>query len=258
MPHWIKPVEAFFLSERRAMENPSLRVNKTLLKTAKIFPCPKDDLKLVTHSSCKQCDILDNCPTARLRVTDISWCLPHDAQRKVYDIWIPSQLQLDVEKSDRWIMWHRIVRLLKPDWKMLDLGCGTGRFAKVLELMDFKGRYVGIDWSRERIKEARKYVPTRNYRFLVGDIFNSKLRPHMARFDAVLLLEVIQQVTSVKMIDDFFRNFPNGPVVIFTQAQISTHKAFFDVNNLKKLGLEIDYYEKFNGIGFDLFRARRK
>lgn len=238
-----------------------VKTNEKLRRISKIYPCPKLYLKPVTPVTCEQCEIVDSCPTPRLTASALAQILPHDVQHQIYDIWTPEQLQLDVERSNRRIMWARVGNLLKPDWKLLDLGCGTGRFAKVLEMMRFKGKYVGIDWSRERIKEAKKYVPAQNYKFLVGDIFNPKLYKKMASFDAVLLLEFLQVVKSQKLINDFFHEFPKGgtPIMIFTTPRIPSFLSVrLKINSLRTLGYEIDFFEKFDGAGFNLYRAKRK
>jgi len=43
---------------------------------------------------------------------------------------------------------------IKPRMKILDLGCGEGRWAKVLEDKNIK--YVGVDFSKELIAKAKK------------------------------------------------------------------------------------------------------
>lgn len=48
---------------------------------------------------------------------------------------------------------------LLPHHRVLDIGCGAGRFAVALaQYLDEKGSYVGIDVDRHSIHLCRRYI----------------------------------------------------------------------------------------------------
>jgi len=76
---------------------------------------------------------------------------------------------------------------LKPDERVLDVGCGMGR--KTIPLMDYlspRGQYVGLDvnpdgvrWCRSRISQTHS-----NFRFLEIDVKNRRYNPEGAAEDS--------------------------------------------------------------------------
>jgi len=70
--------------------------------------------------------------------------------------------------------------------KILDLGCGNGRFSQYLQKTD----YTGIDFSEEMIKEARKRFPKK--KFLVGNALQLPFEKEI--FDKIYSIAVIHQI----------------------------------------------------------------
>jgi ubiquinone/menaquinone biosynthesis C-methylase UbiE len=70
---------------------------------------------------------------------------------------------------------------LRPDEKILDIGCGTGRMAiPLLRYLDRSGSYVGFDVSRKAIRWCQDHIGSRDQRFvfLYTDIYNKEYNPH--------------------------------------------------------------------------------
>ncbi len=63
------------------------------------------------------------------------------------------------EVRDDWELWEHLIKRLRisPTEKLLDLGTQTGHLPRlVARRRGFKGHVVGIDWSEEMIREARR------------------------------------------------------------------------------------------------------
>src|ERR671935_128902 len=51
---------------------------------------------------------------------------------------------------------------LEPHHRVLDLGCGVGRFAVALsEYLDERGRYIGLDTAQESIRLCNRWIASR-------------------------------------------------------------------------------------------------
>ena len=106
-----------------------------------------------------------------------------------------------------WPGWRRVVETAmvqtpaagaRPPLRVLDLGCGNGRFALFLERNpEFAGHrlfgYDGIDLSEELIEHARSACAGRRHiRFQIDDIENCLL--HDATYDLVALFGVLHHL----------------------------------------------------------------
>jgi SAM-dependent methyltransferase len=83
-------------------------------------------------------------------------------------------------------------RLPSPPRRVLDLGTGTGKAARVLASRFPEAEVVGVDLSPAMIEEARKVLPTElsgRVRFEVADA--SRLPFEDGAFDLVVLLNMI-------------------------------------------------------------------
>jgi SAM-dependent methyltransferase len=72
-------------------------------------------------------------------------------------------------------------RGLKPHHRVLDLGCGVGRFAVAFAAFaDDRASYDGLDASAESIATCNTYIARHleRFRFHVADVFNAAYRPN--------------------------------------------------------------------------------
>jgi SAM-dependent methyltransferase len=87
-----------------------------------------------------------------------------------------------------------------------DLGCGQGNFTSVMADKRQKTEvYIGVDQNLGQIQVARKAYP--GWRFVYGDFQDPKVRQEYERFEAYLLLGVLDG-----MADDlgFLESIPSG------------------------------------------------
>lgn len=124
-----------------------------------------------------------------------------------------SRVKLPLEESP-WRDVYEIAASLLPapdnHPNIADLGCGTGRFAKLLFNRGYE-KYWGIDFSEARIKEARQYVP--QFDFSVGNLLSEKIHAKFAEFNVFVILEVLEHINSDC---DLLSKIPEGKPVIFS------------------------------------------
>jgi SAM-dependent methyltransferase len=102
-----------------------------------------------------------------------------------------------------WSGWGEILdrlgELLPDPPRVLDVGCGNGRFARFLEdRLGGKFDYCGVDESPLALTEARKRLPSRE--FIEHDFLESTAPPSLSgrRFDLIALFGVLHHVPGRK------------------------------------------------------------
>ena len=82
--------------------------------------------------------------------------------------------------------------------KLLDAGCGIGKYFNL-----FKGKLYGIDYSKNRVEEARKV--NKKVNFKVGDI--SALPYKSSFFDFVISIDAVQHIESKRKRKEAIKEF---------------------------------------------------
>ncbi len=82
---------------------------------------------------------------------------------------------------------------LKSGDQLLDLGCGNGR---LLTGIKNNVEYIGIDFSKTLLKNARHIHPER--KFIYGDITKSKVWKGLPKFDAIFCIAVLHHISERK------------------------------------------------------------
>ncbi|MDR3154761.1 MAG: class I SAM-dependent methyltransferase [Deltaproteobacteria bacterium] len=93
-----------------------------------------------------------------------------------------------------------------------DLGCGCGNFTGVMAERGQKQEvYLGVDMSHDRIKVAKAAYP--GWKFIYGDFTDPKVRQEYERYEAYLLLNVLDVIE-----DDlgFLETVPQGKPLLFS------------------------------------------
>lgn len=102
---------------------------------------------------------------------------------------------------------------LIPEEKILDLGCGNGRFFEFFQ--EKKIDYFGVDFSEKLIKIAKKKYP--QAKFQVADAFNLPFPSHY--FDKVYSLSVFHHIPSEELRLQFLKEIkrvlkPKGILIL--------------------------------------------
>ncbi len=136
-----------------------------------------------------------------------------------------------------------VLKLLKKNYKVLDLGCGTGYGTSLLAA---KAKLVvGVDISREAIDFCNKKYQGWNIKFKIGDI--QKLNYPDKYFDIICSFEVIEHLKNHTTFLDETRRVmkPSGSFVMSTpnkivhspdgKIQSKYHFREYTYNDLEKL-----------------------
>ena len=127
------------------------------------------------------------------------------------------------EKSLYFPLWKTVLECLKPEWKILDIGCGPGQFSRLCA--DVGHPYVGLDFSEEAIKLARARVPEAEFHLVNVEL--DRLRIKEGNYDVITFIEFLEHVE-----DDLgiLQSVPPGKNVILSVPNYGgmEHVRFFD------------------------------
>lgn len=135
-------------------------------------------------------------------------------------------LQVRLKKQEEII--QEIISKFKPQ-SILEIGCGSGRFTKIIsELTEFE-KYVAIDISQGQIDSARKNVRNEKIDFLCTKVQELDINQ---KFDLVFSSEVLMHI-----------NFEDIDSVIKKMVSLSNNKIItVDWFDSKKIGEEAGEY----------------
>ena len=95
-----------------------------------------------------------------------------------------------------WPEFENFLQYIKPEMRVLDLGCGNGRLYELLK--DIGINYTGIDNSARLIQLAQeRWEKEPKLLFKVGDVLS--LEEPTNNYDSVLLIAVLQHIPSKQL-----------------------------------------------------------
>lgn len=92
-------------------------------------------------------------------------------------------------------------KFIKPNFKILDIGCGNGRLAKIIK----NSNYIGIDNSEKLLKIAKNKFP--KHKFIFSDALN--LPKNLKKFNIIFSLSVLHHIPGEKNQQKFINNIYN-------------------------------------------------
>lgn len=144
------------------------------------------------------------------------------------------EYHISYKESNYFPLWKKIQTYIRQDWKILELGCGSGQLAHYLYDCGIT-TYKGIDISAKAIEFARK-KNLNGFDFFKQDIYKTTLFSEFD-YDAIIATEVLEHLK-----DDLFvlRNLQKGKIIIASLPTFDykSHYRYFE--NKKSV---IDRYE---------------
>lgn len=95
-----------------------------------------------------------------------------------------------VWETDMWIVDVVKRRMPEVEGKVLDVGCGTGRFSRLFE----DNQYLGVDTEPKMIERAKELYP--NKAFQIGDAYNLEFSDD--KYDLVLCNAVLHHIPEIE------------------------------------------------------------
>lgn len=108
-----------------------------------------------------------------------------------YNTYKEKQQKIGVNIRHRTILKNLKAIGLKPNSKVIEVGCGIGTVSGLIIKNIPQGKFTGVDISSESIEMAKKLYPAKNAEFLVSDMSNFT---HGEKFDFVVLPDVLEHI----------------------------------------------------------------
>jgi SAM-dependent methyltransferase len=139
--------------------------------------------------------------------------------------------EFDATRQKAWDGWLQLlpeIWKLPQDGRVLDLGCGNGRFGEFLAEYRPDLKYVGFDQDPHLLKRARQLVPKGN--FLEGDILSKiDLGQIEGKFDLITAIAVLHHLPSFEKRQQVLKNLAtklsSQGLMIFTAWQFLSIEA---------------------------------
>ncbi len=128
--------------------------------------------------------------------------------REVYAKYLIDKTKKDYNKialdfsNTRQSFWNDslfLLKYIKKNEKLLDLGCGNGRLYKMVK--DLGVLYTGIDLSEDLVKKAQESFPGIN--FITGSALDLPFDDNS--FDKVISIAVLHHIPSLELRKRFFK-----------------------------------------------------
>ncbi|MGV3723705.1 MAG: class I SAM-dependent methyltransferase [Actinomycetota bacterium] len=111
------------------------------------------------------------------------------------------------------IEWLTREPLLEDSFSLLDIGCGPGVFARMLELsaLSERVRYTGVDQSEDALRHCRSTLPP-SYNFIQRDVLREGVPE--GQFDVIVINEVVEHMPNYRdLIDAALAKHPKVLVI---------------------------------------------
>lgn len=112
----------------------------------------------------------------------------------------------DATRQKPWLGWRQLVPYLRAGMRVLDVGCGNGRFGMfVAENLQGAFSYMGLDSSAALLERAKLALAHVDARLHVRDVVTEPLGDDLGCFDLVALFGVLHHVPGAAQRLDLMR-----------------------------------------------------
>jgi SAM-dependent methyltransferase len=129
-------------------------------------------------------------------------------------------------ESTYYPVWEEAVKHIEG--RVLELGCGTGQFAQMIRDTILEPKYLGVDYSKEAIRQAKERNPDMN--FLCSDVFKTII--HIA--DTFVMLELLEHIKDDTLL---IGKLPKGKKAVFSVPNFEAENHYRCFKNKKEFKL---------------------
>ena len=153
-----------------------------------------------------------------------------------YERALPGSRALEPLESSSALPVYEAAAAFVPLMPVIDVGCGTGRFA---ELLRRKGhtQYLGVDFAPDVVAEAARYAPA--FWFEVADIREWDHHAGHPDVCCYVLLEVLEHLDDDR---DAIQRIPPGCPVVFSVPN------FWSESHVRRYAQPRDVFERFGDL----------
>jgi len=127
--------------------------------------------------------------------------------------------------------------------RILDVGCGVGNWS--LELASMGAEVVGVDFSEEMIKIAKRRIGKHPVNFVLASVEEVELEPES--FDTILCITVLQHILSDERLSAAVKNIVRacrqGGIIVVLESCLekdtSSHLSSYQILRSKRMYIDI-------------------
>lgn len=152
------------------------------------------------------------------------------------------------QESRYYLLWKHILdKRIKPEWSILDVGCGYGQFAKMA--VESGHHYVGLDYNLKALNRARELAPKAEFHLVDIDLDRSLIEA--GNYDVITFIEFLEHIKKDKRV---LRSIPEGRNIVFSLPNFKSknhYRSFKDSRKIiKRYGNLIEFKGQISEIRF--------